>query len=130
MKSGRRRPGCRDPSLCVYLRHLRPCVYLRHLRPCGGVFSISADLVGARGYGLLRSTDANYPNLDDPARARPNPRRHSYTVAYTLSTTERNTEDFNFFPTSTATSDRRPSASRQEARSRARCSLAFGLISS
>ncbi len=39
----------------------------------GNAFSISADLVGARGYGLLRSSDANYPNLDDPARARPNP---------------------------------------------------------
>ena len=92
----------------------------------GSAFSISADLVGARGYGLLRSIDANYPNLDDPARARPNPnfqritivetkgnswytglqvgiekrlsQRHTYTVAYTLSTTERNTEDFNFFP--------------------------------
>jgi hypothetical protein len=92
----------------------------------GSAFSISADLVGARGYGLLRSIDANYPNLDDPARTRPNPnfqritivetkgnswytglqvgiekrlsQRHTYTVAYTLSTTERNTEDFNFFP--------------------------------
>ncbi len=92
----------------------------------GSAFSISADLVGARGYGLLRSIDANYPNLDDPARARPNPnfqritivetkgnswytglqvgiekrlsQRHTYTVAYTLSSTERNTEDFNFFP--------------------------------
>ena len=92
----------------------------------GSTFSISADLVGARGYGLLRSIDANYPNLDDPARARPNPnfqritivetkgnswytglqvgiekrlsQRHTYTVAYTLSSTERNTEDFNFFP--------------------------------
>ena len=92
----------------------------------GSAFSISADLVGARGNGLLRSIDANYPNLDDPARARPNPnfqritivetkgnswytglqvgiekrlsQRHTYTVAYTLSTTERDTEDFNFFP--------------------------------
>ena len=92
----------------------------------GSAFSISADLVGARGNGLLRSIDANYPNLDDPARARPNPnfqritivetkgnswytglqvgiekrlsQRHTYTVAYTLSETERDTEDFNFFP--------------------------------
>ena len=95
-------------------------------RQFGRTFSVSADLVRARGLGLLRSTDANYPNLDDPARARPNPsfqritivetkgnswytglqvgiekrlsQRHTYTVAYTLSETERNTEDFNFFP--------------------------------
>jgi hypothetical protein len=95
-------------------------------RQFGRTFSVSADLVRARGFGLLRSTDANYPNLDDPARARPNPlfqritvvetkgnswytglqvgiekrlsQRHTYTVAYTLSETERNTEDFNFFP--------------------------------
>ena len=95
-------------------------------RQFGGNFSVSADLVRARGLGLLRSIDANYPNLDDPARARPDPRfqrvtivetagnswytglqvgiekrlsaRHTYTIAYTLSETERNTEDFNFFP--------------------------------
>ena len=95
-------------------------------RQFGRKFSISADLVRARGLGLLRSTDANYPNLDDPARVRPDSSfqritivetkgnswytglqvgiekrlsaRHTYTVAYTLSETERNTEDFNFFP--------------------------------
>ena len=95
-------------------------------RQIGQSMSIAADLVTARGYGLLRSTDANYPDLDNPARTRPNPNfqritivetagdswytglqvglekrmtnRHSYTVAYTLSSTERNTEDFNFFP--------------------------------
>ena len=95
-------------------------------RQFGRTFSVSADLVRARGFGLLRSSDANYPNLDDPARARPNPsfqritivetkgnswytglqvgiekrlsQRHTYTVAYTLSETERDTEDFNFFP--------------------------------
>lgn len=95
-------------------------------RQIGRTFSISADLVRARGLGLLRSSDANYPNLDDPSRARPNPsfqritivetkgnswytglqvgiekrlsQRHTYTVAYTMSETERNTEDFNFFP--------------------------------
>ncbi len=92
----------------------------------GERFSVAADLVNAQGYGLLRSLDANYPNLDDPLRRRPDPNfgrvtvvettgsswytglqvgiekrmsaRHSYTVAYTLSSTERNTEDFNFFP--------------------------------
>jgi len=95
-------------------------------RQFGRTFSITADLVRARGLGLLRSTDANYPNLDDPSRRRPDPsfqritivetkgnswytglqvgiekrlsQRHSYTVAYTLAETERNTEDFNFFP--------------------------------
>ena len=95
-------------------------------RQFGRNFSVSADLVRARGLGLLRSIDANYPNLDDPSRARPDPRfqrvtivetagnswytglqvgvekrlsaRHTYTIAYTLSETERNTEDFNFFP--------------------------------
>jgi Carboxypeptidase regulatory-like domain/TonB dependent receptor-like, beta-barrel len=95
-------------------------------RQFGRTFSISGDLVRARGFGLLRSSDANYPNLDDPARARPNPsfqritivetkgnswytglqvgiekrlsQHHTYTVAYTWSETERDTEDFNFFP--------------------------------
>ena len=95
-------------------------------RQLGRTFSVSADIVRARGIGLLRSMDANYPNLDDPARRRPNPnfqritvvetqgnswytglqagvekrlsQRHTYTIAYTLSSTERNTEDFNFFP--------------------------------
>ena len=95
-------------------------------RQLGQTFSLSADVVRARGSGLLRSTDANYPNLDDPARTRPNrefqritivetkgnswytglqvgiekrlSQRHTYTIAYTLSETERDTEDFNFFP--------------------------------
>lgn len=95
-------------------------------RQFGRTFSISADLVRARGLGLLRSIDGNYPNLDDPLRTRPDSRfqritivetagnswytglqvgiekrlsqRHTYTIAYTLSETERNTEDFNFFP--------------------------------
>ncbi|HYE87438.1 MAG TPA: TonB-dependent receptor [Vicinamibacterales bacterium] len=95
-------------------------------RQIGNTFSISADFVSARGRGLLRSSDANYPNLDDPSRARPNrafqritvvetkgnswyqglqvgvekrlAQRHAYTIAYTLSSTERDTEDFNFFP--------------------------------
>jgi len=95
-------------------------------RQIGSTFSISADVVSARGQGLLRSIDANYPDLDDPLRRRPNPafqritvvqtkgnswytalqmgvekrfsNRHSYTIAYTLGQTERDTEDFNFFP--------------------------------
>ena len=92
----------------------------------GSRFSVAADLVKAQGYGLLRSMDANYPDLEDPLRRRPDPNfqrvtvvetngnswytglqvgiekrmsaRHSYQIAYTLSSTERNTEDFNFFP--------------------------------
>lgn len=92
----------------------------------GSRFSVAADLVKAQGYGLLRSMDANYPDLNDPLRRRPDPNfqrvtvvetsgnswytglqvgiekrmsaHHSYTIAYTLSSTERNTEDFNFFP--------------------------------
>jgi hypothetical protein len=92
----------------------------------GSTFSISADLVSSRGNGLLRSMDANYPNLDDPLRRRPDPNfqrvtvvetagnswytglqvgvekrlsnNHTYSIAYTLGETERNTEDFNFFP--------------------------------
>ncbi|MSO36427.1 MAG: carboxypeptidase regulatory-like domain-containing protein [Acidobacteria bacterium] len=95
-------------------------------RQIGNRLSVAADLVKARGYGLLRSMDSNYPDLDDPERRRPDPNfqrvtvvetkgnswytglqvgiekrmsaRHSYQIAYTLSSTERNTEDFNFFP--------------------------------
>ena len=92
----------------------------------GRTFSVGIDLVNARGRGLLRSTDLNYPNLDDPSRRRPDlnfqritvvetrgnswytglqvgmekrfSARHSYSLAYTLGETERDTEDFNFFP--------------------------------
>ncbi len=92
----------------------------------GRTFSVGVDLVSSRGQNLLRSSDLNYPNLDDPLRRRPDPNfqritvvqtlgrswytglqvgiekrlsaRHSYSVAYTLGETERDTEDFNFFP--------------------------------
>jgi hypothetical protein len=122
-------------------------------RQIGRTFSITADLVRARGFGLLRSTDANYPNLDDPARARPNPlfqrvtivetkgnswytglqvgvekrlsQRHSYTVAYTLGETERNTEDFNFFPVDNRSYDRERGPASNDARHRV--SAAFSL---
>jgi len=115
-------------------------------RQFGSTFSISADLVRARGLGLLRSSDANYPNLDDPSRARPNPsfqritivetkgnswytglqvgiekrlsQRHTYTVAYTLSETERNTEDFNFFPMDNRFYDRERGPASNDARHR------------
>jgi hypothetical protein len=88
--------------------------------------SITADVVWARGRNLLRTRDGNYPNLDDPRLARPDPafqeiliretegrssyraleigmqkrpsRRHSYSVAYTLSRAERDTEDWDFLP--------------------------------
>jgi hypothetical protein len=119
----------------------------------GSTFSVSADVVRARGLGLLRSSDANYPNLDDPARARPNPsfqritivetkgnswytalqvgiekrlaNRHSYTVAYTLGETERNTEDFNFFPVDNRFYDRERGPASNDARHRV--SAAFSL---
>lgn len=122
-------------------------------RQFGRTFSISADLVRARGFGLLRSSDANYPNLDDPGRARPNPsfqritivetkgnswytglqvgiekrlsQRHTYTVAYTLSETERNTEDFNFFPMDNRFYDQERGPASND--SRHRVSAAFSL---
>jgi hypothetical protein len=120
----------------------------------GSRFSVAADLVNAQGYGLLRSMDANYPDLNDPLRRRPDPNfqrvtvvetagsswytglqvgiekrmsaRHSYTVAYTLSSTERNTEDFNFFPVDQRDYDaeRGPAAND----SRHRLSAAFTLF--
>ena len=115
-------------------------------RQLGRTFSVSADIVRARGLGLLRSMDANYPNLDDPSRTRPDPRyqritvvetqgnswytglqvgaekrlsaRHSYTIAYTLSNTERNTEDFNFFPVDQRFYDLERGAASNDARHR------------
>jgi hypothetical protein len=96
---------------------------VRRLR---GPFSITADAVWARGRNLIRTRDGNYPNLDDPLRGRPDPsfqeitvretegrslhralqigvqkrhaRRHSYAIAYTLSHSERDTEDWDFLP--------------------------------
>jgi hypothetical protein len=87
---------------------------------------MTADAVWARGRNLIRTRDGNYPNLDDPLRGRPDPnfqeitvretegrslyralqigvqkrhsRRHSYAVAYTLSRSERDTEDWDFVP--------------------------------
>ena len=52
-------------------------------RQLGRTFSVSADIVRARGLGLLRSMDANYPNLDDPSRTRPDPRYQRITVVET-----------------------------------------------
>jgi|RhiMethySRZTD1v2_1073278.scaffolds.fasta_scaffold01626_8 carboxypeptidase family protein/TonB-dependent receptor-like protein len=96
-------------------------VGIRHM---GRVFALTVDGVWARGRHLLRSLDLNYPDLDNPARPRPNPAfqriltrdangnswyrglqaglrkrhsaRHSYAVTYTLSRAERDTEDFEF----------------------------------
>ena len=124
-------------------------------RQIGNTLSISADLVRARGLGLLRSIDANYPNLDDPARTRPNPsfqritivetqgnswytglqvgvekrlaKRHSYTVAYTLSKTERDTEDFNFFPVDNRFYDLEKGPASNDARHRVSAALSLQL---
>src|SRR5687768_4664387 len=52
-------------------------------RQIGRSFSVSADLVRARGLGLLRSIDANYPDLDDPLRRRPNASFQRITVVET-----------------------------------------------
>jgi hypothetical protein len=87
---------------------------------------LGVDAVWARGWHLLAGHDLNYPNLDDPNRRRPKPsfqgitayetrgnswysglqaslKRHhaagySYYVAYTLASSERDTEDFRFVP--------------------------------
>jgi outer membrane receptor protein involved in Fe transport len=124
-------------------------------RQLGRTFSVSADIVRARGLGLLRSMDANYPNLDDPARRRPNPNfqritvvetqgnswytglqvgiekrlssRHSYTIAYTLGKTERNTEDFNFFPVDQRFYDRERGPATNDARHRVSGALSIEL---
>ena len=120
----------------------------------GERFSGAADLVNAQGYGLLRSMDANYPDLNDPLRRRPDPNfqrvtvvetagsswctglqvgiekrmsaRHSYTVVSTLSSTERNTRDFNFFPVDQRDYDAERGPASNE--SRHRLSAAFTLF--
>src|SRR5688500_8102517 len=124
-------------------------------RQIGRSFSVSADLVRARGLGLLRSIDANYPDLDDPLRRRPNASfqritvvetagnswytglqvgiekrlaaRHSYTIAYTLSETERDTEDFNFFPADQRFYDRERGPASNDARHRVSAALSLQL---
>jgi hypothetical protein len=88
--------------------------------------AVTADVIYARGRDLLLTLDLNYPDLTDPHLTRPDPsfqrvtavesrgnswyralqialerrhaNRHSYTVAYTLSTSERDTEDSTFVP--------------------------------
>ena len=90
-----------------------------------GEIVASADYVWADGHNLLRTRDLNYPDLTHPNRPRPDPtfqrirvreteghswyrallvgvqkrhtRKHSYGVAYTLSRSERDTEDWEFF---------------------------------
>ena len=124
-------------------------------RQIGRTFSVSADLVRARGLGLLRSIDANYPDLEDPLRRRPNSAfqritvvqtagnswytglqvgiekrlaaRHSYTIAYTLSETERDTEDFNFFPADQRFYDRERGPASNDARHRLSTALSLQL---
>ena len=96
-------------------------VGIRHMR---GGYALTIDSVWARGRNLLRSIDLNYPDLEASGRPRPDPSfqriltrhsngnswyrgvqagfrkrhslRHSYAVTYTLSRTERDTEDWEF----------------------------------
>ena len=95
-------------------------------RRLGRLASLSADFVVARGQRLLVTHDLNYPDLSDPLRRRPDPRLqqilevestgHSwyrglqlqvarpeshgwaYSLAYTWSSAERDTEDWDFVP--------------------------------
>src|SRR5262245_65733886 len=53
------------------------------LRQLRGPLSMTADLVWARGRNLMRLRDGNYPNLDDPLRARPDPNFQEITVRET-----------------------------------------------
>jgi hypothetical protein len=96
---------------------------VRHAR---GPMMFTADVVWARGHNLLRSRDLNYPDLSFPGTPKPRPdpsvqrvnvretkgnswyeglligirkrhaASHSYAIAYTLSRSERDTEDFDF----------------------------------
>jgi hypothetical protein len=129
-------------------------VGLRHVR---GPLSMTADVVWARGRNLMRLSDGNYPNLDDPRRARPDPnfqeitvretegrssyralligvqkphsRRYSYAVAYTLSRAERDTEDWDFVPQDQRdwAADWGPSASDAQHRLAASTNVDLGL---
>jgi hypothetical protein len=95
-------------------------------RELGAKTVLAVDGVWARGWHLLEGHDLNYPDLNAPGRPRPDPNflvitayetrgnswysglqaslrrqpshRYSYYVAYTLSTSERDTEDFRFMP--------------------------------
>ena len=92
----------------------------------GGKTAFGVDGVWARGWHLLAAHDQNYPDLNAPGLPRPDPNyqtitayetrgnswysalqaslrrqhanRYSYYVAYTLSKSERDTEDFRFMP--------------------------------
>ena len=96
------------------------------VRQVGRLTAFTADLVVARGQRLLVTHDLNYPDLTDPLRRRPVPgfqqvlqvqsTAHSwyrglqvqlarpdshgwaYSLAYTWSTAERDTEDWDFVP--------------------------------
>ena len=129
-------------------------VGFRHVR---GPLSLTADVVWARGRNLMRLRDGNYPNLDDPLRARPDPnfqeitvretegrssyrafligvqkqhsRRYSYAVAYTLSRADRDTEDWDFVPQDQRAyaADWAPSASDARHRLAASANVDLGL---
>ena len=96
------------------------------VRHAAGRVTLVADGVWARGRHLLRSIDANYPDLDNPNRPRPDTsfgriivreskghswyralqlgvetqplRGHMFSAAYTLASAERDTEDWDFLP--------------------------------
>jgi hypothetical protein len=95
-------------------------------RQLGAGLALAVDGVWAFGHHLLVTHDLNYPDLTDPARPRPNPNflqilavetrghswfravqvglerrptsRYSFSIAYTLSSSQRDTEDANFMP--------------------------------
>jgi hypothetical protein len=111
-------------------------------RELGAKMARAVDGVWAEGYHLLAGHDLNYPDLDDTVRPRLNPNllviqayetrgnswykalqtsikrqhanRYSYFVAYTLSNSERDTEDFRFVPQEQRdyAADRGPGAKR------------------
>jgi len=111
------------------------------VRQLGRLGALSADFVLARGHRLLVTHDLNYPDLTDPSRPRPDPRfqqilqvqstgrswframqvqlvrreshGYAYSVAYTWSSAERDTEDWDFVPQDQRdyAADRGPSAS-------------------
>jgi hypothetical protein len=93
-------------------------------REIGSDMAVSADVVWARGHSLFLTHDLNYPDVSAPGMPRPDPRfrqisdveshghswynalqvgmekrhthRYSFTAAYTLSSSERDTEDYMF----------------------------------
>src|SRR5262249_3640829 len=95
-------------------------------RQLGAGLAVTVDGVWAFGHQLFVTHDLNYPDLTDPARPRPNPNvfqilavetrghswynalqvgleqrptsRYSFSIAYTMSSSQRDTEDSDFMP--------------------------------